>query len=281
MGTWDAANVPNVGYVARLLNEYYPHTNEPTALTNLDQKAAAVQAAIWFFSDRYVLSTSDPLRKTVVAIVNRVRSLGPLVQPPAPSLTLKPAIVSGAAGTVLGPFTVTTDHPPATVTVTGGSVFSNAAGTAPIADGAGVPSGQKIWIRSSVASVAVLQATSRATVPGGNVYLYDGNTHGVNDAQKLILAETAELTSTVKSTAEFLAPGSLNVKKTIAGQAAGSQGAWSFTWTAVTASTGPTSSSLPVRPRVPTSTPTRTSRLERCAPSPRLRTAASSVSTSW
>ena len=66
LGTWDAANVPNVGYVARLLNEYYPNTDEPAALTDLNQKAAAVQAAIWFFSDRYVLSTSDPLHNAVV-----------------------------------------------------------------------------------------------------------------------------------------------------------------------------------------------------------------------
>jgi len=220
LGTWDAANVPNVGYVARLLNDYYPHTNEPAALTNLNQKAAAVQAAIWFFSDRYVLSTSDPLRNTVVAIVNHVRSLGPIVEPPAPSLTLKPDSVSGPAGRVFGPFTVSTDHPPATVTATGGSMFSNAAGTDPIADGATVPSGQKIWLRSSGPSIAVLQATSRATVPSGNVYLYDGNTQGVNDAQRLILAETGELTTTVKATAEFLAPGSLEVEKTIAGPAA-------------------------------------------------------------
>ena len=73
-GTWDAASVPNVGYVARLLNEYYPATDEPAALTDLNQKAAAVQAAIWFFSDRYVLSTSSPLHDTVVDIVNRIRA---------------------------------------------------------------------------------------------------------------------------------------------------------------------------------------------------------------
>ena len=34
LGTWDAATVPNVGYVARLLNEYYPHTDEPATLTD-------------------------------------------------------------------------------------------------------------------------------------------------------------------------------------------------------------------------------------------------------
>ncbi|MGB8876510.1 MAG: hypothetical protein WCD11_09350, partial [Solirubrobacteraceae bacterium] len=29
LGTWDASNVRNVGYVARILNEYYPNTNLP------------------------------------------------------------------------------------------------------------------------------------------------------------------------------------------------------------------------------------------------------------
>ena len=91
LGSWDAGGVsPTVGYVARLLNEYYPHTNEPAALTDLNQKAAAVQAAIWFFSDRYVLSTSDPLHNAVVAIVNDVIAKGPLIQPPPPSLTITP-----------------------------------------------------------------------------------------------------------------------------------------------------------------------------------------------
>jgi hypothetical protein len=87
LGTWNAANVPNVGYVARLLNEYHPHTDEPAALTDLSQKAAAVQAAIWFFSDRYVLNTSDALHAAVVAIVDHIRAAGPLVEPPPPSLT--------------------------------------------------------------------------------------------------------------------------------------------------------------------------------------------------
>jgi hypothetical protein len=223
--------------VARLLNEYYPNTNQPSGLTDLNQRAAAVQAAIWFFSDRFVLSTSDPLHSAVVDIVNRIRSEGPLVQPPPPTLTISPSHLSGPAGGVLGPFTVTTSTqgrarrrrrrlraaPLATVTATGGNMFSDAAGTVPIANGAAVPSGQKIWVGSTGPATAVLQATAEATVPSGNVYLYDGNA-GVGDAQKLILAQAATLTTTVQATAEFLAPGSLVVRKTIAGPAAGSQG---------------------------------------------------------
>jgi len=233
LGSWNAGGVsPSVGYVARLLNDYYPHTDEPAALTDPNDRAAAVQAAIWFFSDRYVLSTTDPLRDAVTAIVNDVKSKGPLVEPPPPSLTVTPPSVSGPAGSAVGPFTVRTDtgrrrpraSTEATVTATGGSMFSDPAGTVPLGDPATVPSGQKIWMRSKGGSTsAVLQAKATATVPSGNVYLYDGNA-GVNDAQRLILAEYATLTTTVQATAQFLPPGSLVVKKKIAGPAAGSQG---------------------------------------------------------
>ena len=222
LGTWDVANVPNVGYVARLLNEYYPNTDAP-ALSTTSQTAAAVQAAIWYFTDKYVLSASDPLHSTVAGIVAHIQMAGPVGEQPKPSLTITPSHVSGPGHKVLGPFTVTTSHPPATVTATGGSMFSDSAGTVPIANGASVPSGQEIWVRSTGPTIAVLEATSTATVPHGNVYLYDGNTNGVSDAQHLILAKTDTLKTTVSGTAEFLAPGSLVVKKTIAGDAAGSQ----------------------------------------------------------
>ena len=35
-----------------------------------------MQAAIWFFTDRYVLNTSDPLRGTVVDIVDHIIKCG-------------------------------------------------------------------------------------------------------------------------------------------------------------------------------------------------------------
>ena len=185
LGDWDASGVsPRVGYIARLLNDYYPHTDQPAALANDNQRAAAVQAAIWFFSDRYVLRTADLLHNAVVAIVNEVKVKGPLFKPPPPSLAITPPSVSGPADSAVGPFTVTTDTgqrrrrrpratAEATVIATGGSMFADAPGTVPIANGAKVPSGQKIWMRSTGgSSAAVLTATATATVPSGNVYLY-------------------------------------------------------------------------------------------------------------
>ena len=211
--------------MARILNEYYPNTNLPD-LGNDNETAAAVQAAIWFFSDRYVLNKdpADPVYAATVAIVNKIRAEGPLVEPPPPSLTIDPKSLSGPH-TTLGPYTVTTDAPGgATVNATGANMYANRAGTTPIAPGAEVGSGTKIWLRSTGTADAVLQATSQATVPSGNVYLYDGNTSGVTDAQRLILAQNATLRTTVQATAEFLPSGELVVQKTIAGPGAGSQG---------------------------------------------------------
>jgi Domain of unknown function (DUF5979)/Thioester domain len=227
LGTWDAANVPNVGYVARILSEYYPFVpNQPSQLLgNTNAMAAAVQAAIWFFSDRYVLDINDPLRPTVVTIVDHIRAEGPFVNPPPPSLSISPTNASGPnTGAVVGPYTVTSGTGSAVVNAVGANMFSDPAGTVPIAQGAPVTNGEPIFLRSTGTMSAVLQASAKATVPQQNVYIYDGNTSGVGDAQRLMLALPSELTTTVSATADFASVGQLLVKKTITGSAAGQQG---------------------------------------------------------
>ena len=86
LGDWTGANVNNVGFVARLLNDYFPTTPRPANLPRRpdrrpSQKAAAVQAAIWYFSDNYVLSTTDPLHDTVAG--HRQRRADPAAARPA------------------------------------------------------------------------------------------------------------------------------------------------------------------------------------------------------
>ena len=262
LGTWDASGVPNVGYVARLLNDYYPNNPSQPALPSDAQKAAAVQAAIWYFSDRYVLSTSDSLHNSVAAIVTAVQKAGALPSPTPPSLSIDPPDRSGPH-TVLGPFTVTTDAPEgAKVYAPGADMFKDRALTMPIAPEELVPSGTKIWLRSTGLSTVVLHATSTADVPSGNVYLWDGNNPSghnppITDAQRLILAEQATLTTTVTATAEFLPFGSLVVKKTIAGPAAGKQG---LVVIRVTCDDGVTRRPFVIRPGAPAGTRSRTYR---------------------
>ena len=90
LGTWDEANVPNVGYIARLLQEYYPNTEQPASLATPREKAAAVQAAIWFFSDRYVLSTFDAVHGATVAIVDQIKNRGLWSRLPRPASLSRP-----------------------------------------------------------------------------------------------------------------------------------------------------------------------------------------------
>ena len=224
LGTWDASNVNNVGFVAYLLNHYFP--NVPTAPAGLgsdNERAAAVQASIWYFSDNYVLSTTDPLRPAVAAVVEDVRIHGPLVQPPPPSLQIAPSTTTGPIGVPLGPYTVTSPQAPAVVSSTA-NMFADAAGTTPIANGDTVPNGAQIWLEQATIGGATLSATASAVVPSGNVYLYSENLVNVNDAQRQILAQTTTLTTTVSAAAEFIDTGALVVTKTIAGPGAGSQG---------------------------------------------------------
>ena len=185
-----------------------------------------MQAAIWYFSDNYVLNTTDPLHDTVADIVNAVRTQPPLVQPPPPSLTITPSTVAGSTGTPTGPFTVTVTGASTTavVAVDKGQMFSDATGTTAIPNGTAVPSGTNIWIQDAAAGAVTLSASAQATVPTGNVYLYDHNSPGLLAAQKLILAQTGEVRTDVQAQATLALPGSLTVTKTIGGAAAGQQG---------------------------------------------------------
>lgn len=224
-GTWDESNVPNIGYVNRILNTYYPNTNLPAGL-NENRKAAAVQAAIWFFTDGYVVNPTNNLYSAVASIVNDTIAAGPLTEPDAPDISITPATAQAAVTGVAGPYTVTSEAAEITVTTDEGfGLFADAAGTVPVTNP--VASGTQVWVRSEDGGTGPATVTARATVtvPTGNVYLYDGATQGVDAAQKLILAATRELSSAASATAEFFEVGSLAVTKSIEGPAAGSQDA--------------------------------------------------------
>ncbi|WP_261163882.1 DUF5979 domain-containing protein [Microbacterium sp. Marseille-Q6965] len=230
-GTWDESNVPHVGYIARILAEYYPNTGEPAGAPGDNARAAAVQAAIWFFSDSYVLAPTDPVRPFTEEIVAAVLQAGPLPEPSPPNLVVDPETASGPADAPLGPYTVTSDSETPglqiTVSADGGTMYADPDGTVPIDDGAAVPNNTQIWLLPSdgAGGEVTLNARGVASAASGNVYLYDGNTPGVNDAQRLILAQDAEVSTLATATAEFFQTGSLQVTKTIAGPAAGDQGA--------------------------------------------------------
>ncbi|PRI11400.1 hypothetical protein B4915_06045 [Leucobacter massiliensis] len=228
-GSWEESGMPNLGYVARILNDYYPNSGEPSSAPDDNVRAAAVQAALWYFTDNYVLSADSPVRPFTEEIVNTVRQQEPLPSPEPPALTVTPSETSGTLGTPGGPFTVNTDSPDgAELEVIGGTMFADAEATIPIPDGTTVPDGQLVWVLPDTeepGSTVELVARGSATTPSGNVFLYDGYTPGMTDAQRLILAESVSLTSESSGLITFLAEdtGSLTVTKSFAGADAGAQ----------------------------------------------------------
>ncbi|MFZ3454755.1 DUF5979 domain-containing protein [Arthrobacter sp. 7Tela_A1] len=251
-GTWTEANVPNIGYVERILNTYYPSSNRPAAQDN-NRRAAAVQAAIWFFTDGYVVRPNDPIYRLAAQVVNETIAAGPQAEPAAPDISITPATAEASVNGVAGPYTVTAQEG-ADITVstdTGFTLYADAAGTVPITNP--VASGTQVWVRSDAGNTgpADILAQAAVTVPTGNVYLYDNATPGTTEAQKLILAATRTLTSNANASASFFEVGSLAVTKTIDGEAAGSQGAvvinidcgpgYQFTFTIDEGTTEPTS----------------------------------------
>nr|WP_304661804.1 thioester domain-containing protein [Arthrobacter sp. zg-Y238] len=227
-GTWSEANVPNVGYVNRVLNSYYPdQPGLPAEAADDATRAAAVQAAIWFFSDGFVLQDTDPLRPLTQGIIDAVLAAGPLTEPPPPDVSIDPPVAAGPVDGVTGPFTVTAGGG-AELTVeapAGFALFTDPAGTVPLVNP--VPSGTQVWVRSTAQTPdpAVITASAVVPVETGIVYLYAGNNPDVTEAQKLILAANAEIESNAQATAEFFVAGDLTVNKTFAGEAVGIQGA--------------------------------------------------------
>jgi len=227
-GTWEESAVPNIGYVTYILNAYYPTTDLPAGLTE-DQQAAAVQAAIWYFTDGFVVNTNVPtIRAEAAAIVAAAQANGPVVEPPAPEVSITPPAVEAPVGSPAGPFLVEAENA-ADVTVSvpeGYSIFADEGATVPVPSGSSVPSGTELWVTSpsTTADETVLTARAVVTVQRGQVYLYDGNRTDRTDAQRLILADTAELDATAQATASFFEAGTLTVTKSFAGAGAGLQG---------------------------------------------------------
>ncbi|MDL5351219.1 DUF5979 domain-containing protein [Microbacterium sp. zg-YB36] len=232
-GTWSEANVPNIGYVTYLLNNYFPAVDAPAELTP-DQQAAATQAAIWYFTDGLVLGAESPVvRAATAAMIADAQANGPVTEPAA-EVAINPAFVSAPAKSVAGPYVVTVEGAEAvTVSVPDDyTMYSDSAATTPIANGSSVPSETSIWITGpGVPGVeTVLTARATVTVQRGSIYLYDGNTPSYSEAQPLVLADTTQREAVATATTEFfeLNPGALNVVKVINGTGAGQQSAISL-----------------------------------------------------
>ena len=229
LGTWSEANVPNLPYVQWILNNYYPNVPSAPGGTAAE-KVRAVQGAIWYFTDQFVVSRFYPqeraaVRQIVEAAQAALRSAPPPEEPQPPTLTVAPASIQGSvSGELVGPFLVGGSVDSATVAITGTQLYRDAGGTIPVLDGQSVAPGDRLWARYDAGQAEQsFTLTGYGTVPAGNVYLYDGNNPPLQQAQKLVLATQSRVP--VRATASILHPqtATLDVDVVISGEAAGQQ----------------------------------------------------------
>ncbi|MDX2376676.1 thioester domain-containing protein [Microbacterium sp. LRZ72] len=230
LGDWTSANVPNLPYVTHILENYYPQVPGEPALADDAQRVAVVQAAIWYFTDQFVVAPAyaqhDQVR-TIVEAAQAALAGGAPPAPPLPTLTVTPAQAEApTTGELVGPFAVGGSVSSSILSTSGVDVLADASGTSPLSDGATVDQGSELWARHSDATPSegfVLSTTE--PVVQGNVFLYDGGNPGRSSAQKLILAQQADLPLRAAARITPFAAGTLHVDIDVSGAAAGEQGA--------------------------------------------------------
>lgn len=195
-GAWNLSNVPHLGYVLRILQHHYPATGQPATAPTDNRRAAAVQAAIWFFTDRFVLATGDARFALTAQIVTAALAEGAVAEPhPSLSITGPTTAVPGA---VTGPFTVH-GGAAATLRVNHAALYSDPQAMHPLSNDSLHPAGAAFWLRSPDRALAQITATATVRNPIGRAFLYapaDPDDPVPTVAQKLILALPADVRTT-------------------------------------------------------------------------------------
>lgn len=195
-GDWSDANVANLGKITRILQQ---HPADVTAARNDAGEAAAVQAAIWHFSDGFDLTSGG---SGVVDAYNRIvadANANPVTEPET-SLDLDPATRTGSAGDYLSfeLSTSSTGDVSLAVSPSGGAdlVTCDSART-PIGSTISGPYPKQLCLRRTTPGGPIsLTASATAKVAAGRVFLRQGS-------QKLILASSRTVESRVSSTATW------------------------------------------------------------------------------
>ncbi|WP_329122679.1 hypothetical protein [Streptomyces sp. NBC_01465] len=171
----------NLGYVQRILENYWPATNEPAvpsanATVANRQRSGTVAMAVHYFTDGIVMPPDyqdKALYDVVRKIVDDVLAAGPAPAAADPTPTIE-GPSGGATNQLIGPYTIGANATgPVTVTVENADAFTDAAGTQPFTSGETVAPGGQLWIRAAAKASARLSATGPVTAPTGTLMVGD------------------------------------------------------------------------------------------------------------
>jgi TQXA domain-containing protein/LPXTG-motif cell wall-anchored protein len=221
---WSASPVPvaNLGKVQWLLHNAFPArsigdlatTSGVAGLTEF-QAQAATQAAIWKLTDNKEVDRAKANRPEDAGFLALYDYfLGRLADPatslPAPkpiSVNIVETELSGAPGSVVGPFTMDTSASVVTLSAPGGVGFLATNDPAASASITTVKNGDKFYVKvpdGAAAGSVVITATAKEPVQAGRLFV---NANNPNSTQKLILAAATDAVTTVDTAKVNIADG--------------------------------------------------------------------------
>lgn len=207
------------GYPAQTLEAIAAETGLPFH-DGLDvlEGIAATQAAVWHFSDGIDLNRDDPLSgdgsdenaaEDALALydylVGEDTNVG-IGDQPTPALEVNPTELSGAAGTRIGPFTVTTTGTidALTADLPEGVQITDADGNALTADA--IKSGTELYLdvpAGAAEGSGTFELTGSARIDTGRLFI--GRNYDEHPTQSLIVAQAEESKISVTASGEWTA----------------------------------------------------------------------------
>lgn len=195
-------------YMSHILNNYYPHINYPYSgsLSTVNKEAAAVQVALWYFSDGLNVNalTDTEIKNRALQIISDANTNAHTVLPTDVLLIIPPSQnvpVNSAVSFVVGAYDEF-GNPLAgrtiNLTATNGSLSSSSVTT-----NANGISNSVIFTPNTGVTSAEITAVSNLTIPAGTKYFHVANPNGY---QKLILAKPTFASKSVTSTISYYAP---------------------------------------------------------------------------
>ncbi len=183
---WDEGSTPSE--ITYILNNYYPQATHPNQLSNISKEAAAVQIAVWHFSDGVDANTiqnDNTVRVRALSIIADAEANHENVKP-VNTLVFDPAIQFLAPGTTASFKVKALDldgNPVAGVDITLAANLGTLSTTSVSTNAMGESS--EITLSYNGTGNAVISASANVEIPQGTRYVHKANPH---DKQKLVLA---------------------------------------------------------------------------------------------
>ncbi len=160
-------NSSNLQIIAAIATYEYPNTDPRFTLNgSTDRKGAGVQAAIWHYSNNFMIDASSTDAIVVAnynTVINRVNTnVYPSLNGGLNTSLQSPAATTGVTGDVIGPFVVHTGASSLDLTLAGGTRV-DASGN-PVA-GTSVVDGEQIFVKSGTAGTATISVNGLIHVP--------------------------------------------------------------------------------------------------------------------